>query len=232
MKNIVEFIKSHWIKPLIIIGLFLACLSTSILIKKWFDMDGDYLSAFATLAAAVVAAYLFNDWRVQHNKQIKDQYFVEILKIMRADLISLAPILNHLIVAGEKYTQDDILINLNYSLEDLDRIYSSHKTVALLFREYHYIFRDDETYLVYLKFYNLIEKLIPILLGISKINRNVDKLEDLTRQLYIISYPIELINGIEKTTKADEILPVDMCRYVELYYFNLVKQIASLKLAK
>lgn len=63
MDKILKLIKDHWIKPFVIIGLFLACLSTSILIKKWFGIDGDYLSAFATLMAAGVALHLYTDWR-------------------------------------------------------------------------------------------------------------------------------------------------------------------------
>jgi len=63
VNNFVQLIKDHWIKPFIIIGLFAICLSTSILMKKWFNVDGDYLSAFATLIAAVVALYLYTDWR-------------------------------------------------------------------------------------------------------------------------------------------------------------------------
>lgn len=63
MDKILKLIKDHRIKAFIIIGLFLTCLSISILMKKWFDVDGDYLSAFATLVAAGVALYLYTDWR-------------------------------------------------------------------------------------------------------------------------------------------------------------------------
>lgn len=64
MNKVIKLIKNHWIKFfIIIIGLFTMCLSTSILMKKWFDMDGDYLSAFATLVAAGVALHLYTDWR-------------------------------------------------------------------------------------------------------------------------------------------------------------------------
>ncbi|MCU4491452.1 hypothetical protein KTI63_03100 [Acinetobacter guillouiae] len=31
--------------------------------KKWFDVNSDYLSAFATLVAAAVALHLYTDWR-------------------------------------------------------------------------------------------------------------------------------------------------------------------------
>ncbi|OON26937.1 hypothetical protein BI372_09315 [Acinetobacter pittii] len=38
----------------------------SFIIKRTIGLDGDYLSAFATIVAALVAFYLFNDWREQH----------------------------------------------------------------------------------------------------------------------------------------------------------------------
>lgn len=81
MDKISKLIKDHWVKPFIIIGLFLACLSISILMKKWFDMDGDYLSAFATLAAAMVAAYLFNDWRDQERYNSTKEHVLKIFGV-------------------------------------------------------------------------------------------------------------------------------------------------------
>lgn len=63
MSNILKLIKDHWIKAIAVIGLFLICLSTSVLMKNWFDVDGDYLSAFSTLVAAGVALHLYTDWK-------------------------------------------------------------------------------------------------------------------------------------------------------------------------
>ncbi|MDQ8951925.1 hypothetical protein RFH42_03015 [Acinetobacter rudis] len=81
MDKILKLIKDHWIKPFIIIGLFLACLSISILVKKWFGMDGDYLSAFATLAAAVVALYLYTDWKDVQRHEITKQALIALIKL-------------------------------------------------------------------------------------------------------------------------------------------------------
>lgn len=63
MSNIQKLIKDHYLKFIIVISLFLICLSSSILIKKWFDLNSDYLSAFATLVAAAIALHLYTDWR-------------------------------------------------------------------------------------------------------------------------------------------------------------------------
>ncbi|QNX86370.1 hypothetical protein [Acinetobacter seifertii] len=68
------------LKILIAISLliFLICLSTSIIIKHYFNIDGDYLSAFSTLVAALVAFYLFTDWKVEHKIKLIDQFHVNL----------------------------------------------------------------------------------------------------------------------------------------------------------
>ncbi|MCH2054663.1 hypothetical protein [Acinetobacter pittii] len=48
-----------------IIILFFICLSISIFLHKYLNIEGDYLSAFATLLAAGVAMKLYTDWREQ-----------------------------------------------------------------------------------------------------------------------------------------------------------------------
>lgn len=63
MSNIRKLIKDHYLKFIILVGLFLICLSISVLMKYWLDLNGDYLSAFATLVAATVALQLYTDWR-------------------------------------------------------------------------------------------------------------------------------------------------------------------------
>ncbi len=50
----------------IVFFVFIVCLSISIFIKHYFGLDGDYLSAFTTLVAAVVAFNLYSDWREQY----------------------------------------------------------------------------------------------------------------------------------------------------------------------
>lgn len=57
--------------------IFYFCFIVSYIIKIQFDIDGDYLSAFATFIAALVAANLFNDWREKHKvewfERLKDK---------------------------------------------------------------------------------------------------------------------------------------------------------------
>ncbi|WP_428878434.1 hypothetical protein [Acinetobacter baumannii] len=58
----------------LVISIFLICLSLSIIVKHFFDVDGDYLSAFATLIAAAVAYYLYNDWKAPYQiEKIRDE---------------------------------------------------------------------------------------------------------------------------------------------------------------
>ncbi|HFG6923787.1 hypothetical protein [Acinetobacter baumannii] len=59
---------------LVLTGLFFVCLAISILIKNYFEIEGDYLSAFATLAAASLALYLYNDWKEPYKlEKIRDE---------------------------------------------------------------------------------------------------------------------------------------------------------------
>lgn len=68
MKNFNEF-------ELIGIGiaLLLICIVFSLVGKYIFGLEGDYLSAAATLFAAVVALILFNDWRDPYSAQKVDE---------------------------------------------------------------------------------------------------------------------------------------------------------------
>ncbi|MNE05425.1 hypothetical protein D3C81_393520 [compost metagenome] len=65
---------------------FFACLSISIIIKHYFDIDGDYLSAFSTIVAAIVAFHLFTDWKVEHKIKLMEQYQNN-LKVKSSDLL-------------------------------------------------------------------------------------------------------------------------------------------------
>lgn len=47
--------------------LFLVCLSVSVLIKAKFNIEGDYLSTFATLIATFAAFHLYTDWKLAHS---------------------------------------------------------------------------------------------------------------------------------------------------------------------
>ncbi|MFX5640894.1 hypothetical protein ABTF02_13490 [Acinetobacter baumannii] len=67
------------------ISLLLICIIISLIGKYVFDLQGDYLSAAATLFAAVIAALLYSDWKVQHKIQLLDKYHNE-LKLLVLNL--------------------------------------------------------------------------------------------------------------------------------------------------
>lgn len=56
------------------VTLLVLCILISIIGKHVFDLEGDYLSAAATLFAAVVATLLFNDWREQQKFALIEKY--------------------------------------------------------------------------------------------------------------------------------------------------------------
>lgn len=71
MKNLINLIA-------ISMFAFFACLSISIIIKHYFDIEGDYLSAFSTIVAALVAFHLFTDWRVEHKIKLLDEFHLNL----------------------------------------------------------------------------------------------------------------------------------------------------------
>jgi hypothetical protein len=54
--------------------LLLVCIILALVGKHIFDLEGDFLSAAATLFAAVVAMLLFNDWREQQKFALIEKY--------------------------------------------------------------------------------------------------------------------------------------------------------------
>lgn len=60
--------------------------------KDALSTAGSYFGAAATLGAAVIAAYLFNDWRVEKNYDIENQYLSHIvlgLRDIHAELLEM-----------------------------------------------------------------------------------------------------------------------------------------------
>ncbi|WP_391486063.1 hypothetical protein [Acinetobacter pittii] len=67
---------------LLVIGfsLLLVCAFLSYVGKKLLNVDGDYLSAAATLFTGFIAALLYSDWKAQHKVQLLDKYHNELKK--------------------------------------------------------------------------------------------------------------------------------------------------------
>lgn len=70
------------------IALLLICIIFSLVGKYIFGLEGDYLSAAATLFAAVIAFILFNDWREEQEYQTKKEFIMKI-RLIYDDLYDL-----------------------------------------------------------------------------------------------------------------------------------------------
>lgn len=74
--------------------------------KDALSTTGSYYGAAATLGAAIIAAYLFNDWRAQHNKTVEKDAALDViekfdivdlhLSKFKDDIFSLKNKLNHI----------------------------------------------------------------------------------------------------------------------------------------
>jgi hypothetical protein len=100
--------KSVFTISILIIGLVLLFLFFSILgilyfywgdakaVQDSLSTTGGIFGAIATLAAASIAAYLFNDWKEQHNKTILAPEAIEIYKHINADILISAEYISHI----------------------------------------------------------------------------------------------------------------------------------------
>lgn len=198
-------------------------------LKEAWSASLSFLSVLATLFSAYIATTLFNDWKIQHNAQIKTNYINDILKIMRQDLIRLAPMLANSISAGEKFQNTNVVYEIKIDKKIIEELYSSHKTADLIFQEYYSSFSDVKTYLLYLRYSTIIEKSLIYMFQLEKIESNLEKSKEITQQLHRISFPKEIE---EKTIKYEvvDLLPIDVFRQVEVDYFKITDHITKSKL--
>ncbi|MGU3313600.1 hypothetical protein [Acinetobacter sp. M5A5_2a] len=120
--------------------LFIFCLSTSIFIKKYLCIDGDYLSAFATLVAAMVAYYLFSDWRVEHTFKLIEQYHTN-LKNKSINLNNSFDSMSREIFKIEGSTVKEGEEYLAKAWLDGQKFYRETENIIILLTEYEYCIR-------------------------------------------------------------------------------------------
>lgn len=219
------------------VNLYLISMLVFVSVEFFGDSDFNKISAFGsvlggigTCFAAFVALYFYNDWKEQHNAQIKYNYLNNTISILRSDLVSIAPILNKVIIAGEKYQHEDIVSLVDFDLKIVHELYSSHKTADLLFKEYYSVFKDDSTYLLYLKFSYIMEKTLNSLLTIHSIASDLEKLEEITRQLQIVAIPHKFNKNTITSHNICKMLPLDLYRQVEVYYFSIIDYLTNYKI--
>ncbi|HGW3827330.1 TPA: hypothetical protein ACNICD_003119 [Acinetobacter baumannii] len=114
---------------------FLFCLSSSIYFKHQFNIEGDYLSSFSTLIAAIVAYQLFNDWKVEHKFKLLEK-FHDTLKERALRLNSIFDAMN----LEFRYIEGSMVVEGNKHLENalgiLSQFNKETQSVLYLLREY------------------------------------------------------------------------------------------------
>lgn len=96
--------------------IFFICLGLSIMIKDFYKIEGDYLSAFSTLIAALVAFALYKDWREEQEYQTKKEFILNIKNIFK-ELYDLN--------FSEIDRRVDILVSLKNVIPNSDLSYKS-----------------------------------------------------------------------------------------------------------
>lgn len=86
----------------IIFGIFYAYVNNSQPAKDALNTLGSFFGGMTTLAAALIASLLFNDWRDQHNKNIEAQFAKEVMDLTCKSNFQLLQALN----AIESYIQN------------------------------------------------------------------------------------------------------------------------------
>ena len=167
------------------ITLLVLCILISLIGKHVFDLEGDYLSAAATLFAAVVAMLLFNDWQEPYSAQkINDER--NLLRVSIKDFRNNYYALSTHILSAPKVLSengdyfreyikleaqllnslDDVSENLNFYanffLKDSnDKNYNIHKENLIAYsgyiRDFHAKFNQADPYTEFPKVFAIVE---------------------------------------------------------------------------
>lgn len=185
MKNFNEF-------QLIGIGiaLLLTCIIFSLIGKHILGLEGDYLSAAATLFASVIAFILFNDWRDEQEHQV----FTELIKTIKQDYRKL----------NDKYIED------LYSLHEmLHKLKFNQLTQALTFEVI------EKITLSYTTFSRVFKEIQITLLEIKEIKSDFNNFDEMYKT--ITDYEDELYNSYQNV--CNEIQKIsDTNNYEETIY--------------
>jgi hypothetical protein len=96
--------------------IFFIFLGLSIEVKEFYKIEGDYLSSFSTLIAALVAFALYKDWREEQEYQTKKEFILNIKNIFK-ELYDLN--------FSEIDRRVDILVSLKNVIPNSDLSYKS-----------------------------------------------------------------------------------------------------------
>ncbi|MBF7690657.1 hypothetical protein [Acinetobacter pollinis] len=99
--------------------LFLYLFKNCTIVKDTLSNTVSFSSAAATIAAAIIAAHLFNDWKEQHNKQIFSNHAAAIAALLCNERRILDGV-NFRLLASEQYSVIDFLKSINNVSNILD----------------------------------------------------------------------------------------------------------------
>ncbi len=163
------------------IALLLICIIFSLIGKHVFHLEGDYLSAAATLFAAVIAFILFNDWRDEQEHQV----FTELIKTIKQDYRKL----------NDKYIED------LYSLHEmLHKLKLNQPTQVLTFEII------EKITLSYTTFSRVFKEIQISLLEIKEIKSDFNNFDEMYKT--ITDYEDELYNSYQNVCNEIQKIPL------------------------
>ena len=122
------------------------CLGVSILFQKAFDISSDFLSSSATLFAAIVAMYLYSDWREQYHVSSIEKQQLEIFNLcdlLFENYISMVSfsVRNKNINAQDASAAGEALLGL---MEHVQRLDNTLFKLRIAFKNYLVLLSDFE----------------------------------------------------------------------------------------
>jgi len=116
---------------------FFSCLVISIFVKSKYGVEGDYLSAFSTLIAALVALYLYNDWRDEHRLKLLEHYHSRIKEGAYAAYLKVNYLLiDHPIFKLGENDHEEFENQKTVYIKDVDKLAESLTELCISVNEY------------------------------------------------------------------------------------------------
>lgn len=204
------------------------CLDSPNASREAIDILGSYFGGITTLWAAIIAAYLFNDWRDQHNKIIEYDYIKDIFKLVRQNHIKIKAYNDEVIREYLSYSNEDCYKRVIIVRKDISSFLKYAEELEFLVNEYHLISKDNETYLFYLKYKFFLNEFLEVLSVLRRIEiesgDQMNALNDFKR----VSVP-EAYTASHTTYIIYELPLHDIVAELEFKHADLINHIADKK---
>lgn len=196
--------KDNVINAICIFGMVISiCIMLIVILKSFYSQQidisfiKDIFSIGATLAAALIAISLFNDWKEQHNKTILAPEAIEIYKLINGDIITSAEYITfirsnlnknlHSVLAVEILESFAIFIKVRTERTVSLKYFSTlakNQRIEELIREYTICIENHLNYL------NSILRSRPVPIQRSMDQQFIDKNDIFTKELVLIQKEI------------------------------------------